>query len=209
MPYKAVFFDIGNVLLFFDKKKVVENVRAALGDPRADVEGCFWVGGPSKVAALETGGMTGEEAYEVFRGHTGYRGSFAAFKRLWCEQFTLNRPAAALLARLARTRKVYLLSNTNALHYEHFERRYAFPRQVHGAVLSYKVKAGKPDPAIYEAAVELAGVAPEQCFFLDDLPANVEGARAAGMRAEVYDRRSSSLLASLSSMSIQRPQAVS
>jgi HAD superfamily hydrolase (TIGR01509 family) len=207
---KAVFFDIGNVLLFFDKAKVAAKVRAALGDPKLDVAACFWTSAHSCTAPSEYGKLSPRQTYEAFRKHSGYAGDFPAFKKLWSEQFTLNRPAAAALAKLAKAMPVYLLSNTNALHYEHFEKRYAFPGQVKGAVLSYQVGACKPEPAIYAAAVKMAGVKASECFFMDDLPANVEAARAFGMKAEVYSpMRAKSLLASLSSMSVQRPQAVS
>jgi epoxide hydrolase-like predicted phosphatase len=48
---------------------------------------------------------------------------------------------------------------------------------------SSEVGVRKPDPAIYELALErLGGLAPECSIFLDDLPANVEVAERLGMR---------------------------
>ena len=42
----------------------------------------------------------------------------------------------------------------------------------------------KPNPAIFHLALErLGGIAPARAVFLDDAPGNVEGARAAGLRA--------------------------
>jgi putative hydrolase of the HAD superfamily len=42
----------------------------------------------------------------------------------------------------------------------------------------------KPDPRIYERALErLGGIAPERAVFIDDAPGNVAGARALGMQA--------------------------
>ena len=46
----------------------------------------------------------------------------------------------------------------------------------------------KPDPAIYHAALRLAGVAPEQALFVDDLPENIEAANAVGMVGVLIDR---------------------
>lgn len=48
-------------------------------------------------------------------------------------------------------------------------------------VRSYLVGAVKPDRAMYEAALLKAGVLPEECFFVDDVARNVEGAKAKGM----------------------------
>ena len=50
-------------------------------------------------------------------------------------------------------------------------------------VESWEVGVRKPNPAIYRLACERSGVAPERAVFLDDQPANVAGARAAGLRA--------------------------
>jgi putative hydrolase of the HAD superfamily len=52
--------------------------------------------------------------------------------------------------------------------------------------LSYRIGAAKPEPAIFAAAAELAGVAPQEVFFTDDLPRHVAGARAAGFDAVQY-----------------------
>ncbi|HJP65266.1 MAG TPA: HAD family phosphatase [Actinomycetota bacterium] len=44
----------------------------------------------------------------------------------------------------------------------------------------------KPDPEIYRLAADRLGVPPEECVFVDDIPANVEGARAVGMWAILH-----------------------
>lgn len=54
---------------------------------------------------------------------------------------------------------------------------------------SAELGMAKPDVAIYRHAAEVLGVRPEECFFTDDRPENVEGARAAGMHAEVFTGR--------------------
>lgn len=50
-------------------------------------------------------------------------------------------------------------------------------------VLSCEVGAAKPDPRIYQEALRQLGVAPYEAVFIDDLPANIEGARALGLQA--------------------------
>ena len=45
---------------------------------------------------------------------------------------------------------------------------------------------GKPAAAFFDACLRLAGCAPEECVFIDDLPANVAGARACGWHGIVY-----------------------
>ena len=58
-----------------------------------------------------------------------------------------------------------------------------------GAVSSAVAGARKPDPAIFEPALELAGCGPDEALHVGDTPEeDVEGARAAGIRALLIDR---------------------
>jgi putative hydrolase of the HAD superfamily len=52
--------------------------------------------------------------------------------------------------------------------------------------LSFQIGALKPDPKIYRAAAELAGVAPGEILFCDDILGHVTGAREAGFDAVQY-----------------------
>jgi putative hydrolase of the HAD superfamily len=54
---------------------------------------------------------------------------------------------------------------------------------------SAEIGMAKPEPGIFAHAATVLGVVPEQCFFTDDRPENVEGARLAGMHAEVFTGR--------------------
>jgi putative hydrolase of the HAD superfamily len=58
-----------------------------------------------------------------------------------------------------------------------------------GVVSSAAAGARKPDPAIFEQALELAGIGPDQALHVGDTPEeDVAGARAAGIRALLIDR---------------------
>jgi beta-phosphoglucomutase len=45
------------------------------------------------------------------------------------------------------------------------------------------VPRGKPDPALFLAAAEALGIAPGDCFVVEDAPAGIEAAKAGGMYA--------------------------
>ena len=53
-------------------------------------------------------------------------------------------------------------------------------------VISGQVGLRKPDPAIFEMAVERIGLRPEECLFVDDLRHNIEAAEKAGMRGVLH-----------------------
>jgi putative hydrolase of the HAD superfamily len=55
------------------------------------------------------------------------------------------------------------------------------------AVYSCEIGLAKPDPAYFSHAVGLIGAEPHEVLFVDDRQENVEGARAAGLRAERWE----------------------
>ena len=62
-------------------------------------------------------------------------------------------------------------------------------RLVDGVVSSAMAGAAKPDRALFEAALGLAGTPPDRAVYVGDSPANdVAGAAAAGLRAILLRR---------------------
>lgn len=53
-------------------------------------------------------------------------------------------------------------------------------------VFSGREGVRKPEPRIYELTAERLGVPPERCVFVDDIPVNLDGARAVGMAAVLH-----------------------
>lgn len=55
-----------------------------------------------------------------------------------------------------------------------------------GGMASFEVKVTKPDGRIYRELFDRFGLTPAECLFFDDMPANVEGAKRAGMESVVF-----------------------
>lgn len=53
-------------------------------------------------------------------------------------------------------------------------------------VISAHIGVMKPAPAAYRAVLDQLGCAPHETVFIDDMPANIDGARAVGMHAVLY-----------------------
>lgn len=61
--------------------------------------------------------------------------------------------------------------------------------ELDGVVTSAAVGARKPDPRLFEAALEVAGCAADEALHVGDTPTeDVEGAKVAGIRALLIDR---------------------
>ncbi|MHC5004541.1 MAG: HAD family hydrolase [Planctomycetota bacterium] len=78
------------------------------------------------------------------------------------------------------------LSNTNAHHWAELPAVPPIARLRH-RLASHELGLRKPDLAIYREAERRLGFAGDQILFFDDLPENVEAARAVGWRAVLVD----------------------
>jgi glucose-1-phosphatase len=209
MRTPALIFDFGNVVAHFDYTRAAEALGRRAG-----------FSGPELLARLRSLGLTplvqgferGEMTPEAFAASAcalaGLDLPHDEFTAAWCDIFWLNEPVARLVATLkARGYTLVLGSNTNALHAGFFRRRFAehlapFDR----LVLSHEVGHLKPAAPFYHACAEAAGAPPEACVFIDDLPENVAGARAAGLVGLHY-RDHPTLLAELRALGVEVPEA--
>lgn len=178
---RAVFFDIGQVLVRYDAKQAARAMAKLLGRHPVKVARYLW--GSDVVDRIERGDLKPQEIYGLFQSELGFEGGFEAFKRLWSGFFRLNPEVARLAERLKARHRVYLLSNTNQLHWDFIRTRFAFARKIDGAVLSYELGERKPEPAIYLSALRMAQTQPEHCVFIDDRRENVQAAARMGFRA--------------------------
>ena len=104
------------------------------------------------------------------------------FDRCWAAMLTRLPRAEDALAALAATHDLYLLSNTDPIHFAAAQRitggwldRFA------GLHLSYAAGLAKPADAYFTAALDAFGLAPERCQLLDDRQENLDGARRLGI----------------------------
>ena len=75
-------------------------------------------------------------------------------------------------------------SNSNELHWERNTHELRIIELFEFAISSHQVGLCKPDPEIFKLAIERARVSsPQAIVFFDDLAANVEAAKSAGLRA--------------------------
>jgi putative hydrolase of the HAD superfamily len=101
--------------------------------------------------------------------------------------FWPNREVCELIPRLKPRYRLLLGSNTNELHTRRFKKQFA-ETLVHfdSLILSYEIRACKPDARFFEHCQCLAHAEPNECLFIDDIPANVAGAQAFGWNAIQY-----------------------
>ena len=89
-----------------------------------------------------------------------------------------------LLNRLRPHFGVAILSNTNELHWQRFDREFGLLDCCDRAFASHLIGLMKPEAGIFSHVSEALATAPGKILFLDDNAANIAAARAGGMQAE-------------------------
>ncbi len=183
--YRAVIFDLGKVLVHFDFKRGYSALEGLCSYTAAEIP--KRIGTTDLVERFETGLVEPRDFVTQLSAILGVHMGYEQFCGIWSSIFTETLIPDAMLEGLAARYRLVLLSNTNAIHFDSIRSQYALLlRHFHQLVLSYEVKAMKPDPAIFQAAIEAARCRPEECFYTDDIPAYVAGARALGIDAVVF-----------------------
>jgi FMN phosphatase YigB (HAD superfamily) len=184
--HKAIIFDLGRVLIDFDFQRAYHLLESLCPYPAAEI--------PKRLAPtnlierFETGLVEPRDFVEQFSGILDLHLDYDQFCRIWSSIFTRTLVPESMLEGLAARYRLLLLSNTNALHFEMLRQNHGpMLRHFHHLILSYEVHAMKPQPEIFQAAVERAGCRPEECFYTDDIRAYVEAARRMGMDAVQFE----------------------
>jgi len=180
---KNILFDIGSVLLLFDREATVREFSyysETIPQENFTAEHVFL---PEFCPGMETGEISPCEYYERFRKVSGCRVSFRHFSLIWARYFTDSRPMIALGRSLSRRFRVYFLSNTDPLHIPMLYSRFPDLLFFHGQALSYELGVLKPERSFFERALAKFALKPSECLFIDDQPQNVEAARKLGMRS--------------------------
>jgi putative hydrolase of the HAD superfamily len=183
---KTLVFDFGNVLGFFDHRIASERLAEHAELPADAIHALLW-DGPLE-DDYEAGRISTPEFLKRVRQACRLRCSDEVLCAAYVDIFhTRNEEVIALLPQLKRRYRLLLASNTNELHAKQFLAQFAdIARYFDALVLSHEAGARKPTAAFFTHCQRLVSCAPEECVFIDDLPANVAGARAHGWHGIVY-----------------------
>jgi glucose-1-phosphatase len=186
-----VYFDLGNVLLSFSHERMCRQMAEAAGvGPEAVRRALFEAASGQSVQWLfERGDMNALAVYEHFCEAVGARPDMDELFAAGRDIFDAIDESVSIVERLhAAHVRLGIMSNTNPIDWG-FVTSGRFPfvnRCFEQFVLSYEVRAMKPERTIYEAAVAKAACAAGEVFFTDDKPENADGALAAGLDAVLF-----------------------
>lgn len=180
-----VVFDLGGVVVTWEPEKLI---AAHFPDPReADLvrEGLFrhrdWV-------EMDRGTMSVATASERAATRTGLaRERIDRILYAIPPSLQLKAETGDLIRHLrADGHRVLALSNMPFPSIDHLERQEWFRALFDDVVISCRINLVKPDAAIFEHLLSAHSLRAEETIFFDDMPVNVEGARACGISAELF-----------------------
>ena len=180
-------FDMGNVLIHWDPALFLEREGIPQEDRPLILKEVF---GSAEWIQLDRGSVPPEEGTEAMcrRLPERLREPVRDLTWNWWKRNLLPMEGMAGLVRELKGLGygIYLLSNAKA----------DLPRYFHlipgsecfdGRVVSADWKLLKPQPEIYQTLFREYGLKPEECFFIDDLNINIEGAWYTGMGGAIFD----------------------
>ena len=188
---KNIVFDLGGVLIDLDFKSAINglqkagftNVKEQL--QAFDNEGIF--------QKFELGEISADEFRASIRENSNVSLTDEEVDALWnLMLLEIPREKLELILDLRSKYMVYLLSNTNSIHWDYVcknafnYRGFRVNDYFEKTFLSFEMHLAKPDKAIFEKLLYDANLLPEETLFIDDLEANCKAAAEAGIHAHHY-----------------------
>lgn len=176
------FFDCDKTLYDYDFRRRLPRLAELTGTSQYHLADSWWAGGYEEAAELGEIATT-EEYLAAFADVTGATLSLEDWQQARAAAMTRIDGSIEALALAASIGTVSLLSNNPIIFRDSLPVLAPDVVEYVGAndLVSAVLGARKPERRIYTRAMGRFGVSPEQCLFIDDSEANVQGARDAGM----------------------------
>ena len=188
---RNIVFDLGGVLVNLDFKAAINGLqKAGFANVKEqlqafDREGIF--------QKFELGEMSADEFRSAIRENSTVSLTDEEVDDLWNAMLLeVPREKLELILHLRGKYMVYLLSNTNSIHWDYVcknafnYRGFRVNDYFEETFLSYEMHLAKPDKAIFEKVLEEANLLPEETLFIDDSEANCKAASELGIHTHHY-----------------------
>jgi len=187
---RVIIFDLGKVIVDFSVEKACSQIAKAAGEGvSAGIVHSFLFEDGLEYR-FEAGEFNFEHLHQLFERRFACSINPSDLKLAAADIFTPITPTIEILKCLREKHSneipMVLLSNTNEVHWEFIEMNWSISKFFDHTVLSYEVKSLKPEEKIYRTVLAKTGADAHHCFFVDDIQANVDGAKNLGFDAALF-----------------------
>jgi len=181
----TIFFDLFGVLLGIDQSVVIQYLSKHTDAPYLDTREIA-MGEP--FMRLERGEVTFTRYVEDIRSAMPNGACIDAdsLREIWKNSKVSAMPAVSLLDDLLTTYQIWVISNTTESHIKSLQSKFTFLSQINGIITSERAGAHKPNPKIFQFALEEANVDVTSSLFIDDSYSNIESAENLGIVSHHY-----------------------
>jgi len=181
----AVAFDLGNVLVKVDHLRFCRSLAELAGWPPQEIYAAVFQS--HLEPGYDRGRLSSREFHRRLQARFRLDLPFPRFRDLWNEIFDPLDDMQEVVARLARRYPLYLLSNTNPLHFRYVREHFAMLlKHFRALILSYRVGSRKPEAAIFQALLREVGLPPARILYIEDNEDFVAAARTHGLTAWIF-----------------------
>jgi epoxide hydrolase-like predicted phosphatase len=179
---EAIIWDMGGVILRTADRTGRQKWETRLGLPAGELDRLVFESRPSQLASLGRGPVEHVWAHAVETLKLAPELAGQLEQDFWSGD-QVDQPLVEYIRQLRPAYRTALLSNAWPTVRHMIEQEWRFAEAFDVVILSAEVGLVKPDPAIYQLALDQLGVAAEAAVFLDDFRENVAGARQVGLQA--------------------------
>lgn len=184
-PIQLILWDLGDVLVDLDFKQLFSTICPLLQTtPEVFHTSLFSTGIFDRV---NRGTTTPQEFHLEVCEALNVDVAFDDFQAAWTCFFQPRPYMSQILHALKGKVEMWLLSNTDPMHHKACQKTYDYLQLLTGQMTSYGLRAMKPEAVLYQRALQHVNGTPESTLFFDDKPENIEGARAQGIHAYLYE----------------------
>lgn len=183
MSIRAVFFDLGGVLLRTEYQAPRQYLAERFGMDYEDIERIVFGGGSNDSAARATLGEITEEEHwlNVMRVLRRPAGDYERIREEFFAGDVIDHSLLDFLRSLKPKYKVGLISNAWSGLRSYIERE-KFDDAFHHMIISAEVGVAKPEAKIFHIALEQLQVKAKEAVFVDDVLENIEACAKVGMK---------------------------
>jgi putative hydrolase of the HAD superfamily len=180
---KVVVFDLGNVIfdISFDRMYGYWAERNGVSVKQLRERLVF----DEVYCQFERGEIEPDTYRDYAISKLGIDMDYSEFDRGWNSIYLDVLPGIVDLVKALHSEySLVVLTNTNAIHADAWEKRYASILQYFDLLFcSFEMGTRKPEPMIFKRMLEALGIEPGRVLFFDDKEENVAGANACGINA--------------------------